>query len=353
MRISIAIICLVMVSAPLSHADSLEVIDLLYLSAPEFAASLAGGGGGGDAFAAEATGFALDAVGDVAMRARGRTSMPDAMQYSRARAIPGSGANLSHLLPAGLVGPPVAAPNRNALIVRGTLDAIERMREVIAMLDTPTPMVNVELTMDQIGRADSRQIDPHLQAWGWGGEASFGDRRNPVLGFRIGNLSAILGYEQGESRRHAVTATNITGMSGIPLAISAGEARPRIVSEIWYDPWGRRQVVSYPETVFAGVTLWVLPTVHADDTVTMVLRPMLSEFAGPAPQARAGDIVRSTMVETTVRVPDGQSLVIGGLDRYLDEMSRSFPASYGNMRSENNSVISVRPTIVRMRGTGR
>lgn len=344
-------ITLILGVCSLSSAEQMEIIELMYLDAGEFAASLQGGAGPSDLLAAEATDFALDVMEDVSQRARGRTSMPEALSYSRARAVPGGGQDLSSLRPQGLTTL-AAAPNQNALIVRGDPEAVDELREVIAMLDVPTPMVNVELMMDEISTACSRQIDPHLRSWGWGGEASAGGPGRPVLGFSTDGLRGLFGYDAGSSRRHTTTAANVTGMSGTPLVISAGEVRPRIVADVWYDPWGQRHVEYYPEAIFAGMTLWVLPTVHGDDAVTMVLRPVLSEVVGAVPQIGAGDIIKRTLVETTVRVPDGQSLVIGGLDRRLDEMTREFPASRGSQRADSSSVITVTPTIIRMRGTG-
>ncbi len=353
MRRIAMIIVLITATISFATADQIELIELMYLDADEFASSLQGGGAPSDVLTGEATGFALDVIDDVSGRAQGRSSMPDSIAYSRARAVPGGGGqDLSSMLPEGLAGPPVAAPNQNALIVRGERDAIDRLRETVAMLDVPTPMVNVDLLMDRITRSRSREISPHLQSWGWGGDASVGGLRDPVLGFHAGGMRGLLGYDEGSSRRHVLTGSNVTGMSGTPLVISAGEVRPRIASDVWYDPWGQRRVEQYVETVFAGMTLWVLPTVHADDTVTMVLRPVLSEVAGSAPQIAAGDIIHRTMVETTVRVADGQPLVIGGLDRRIDEMTRSFPGSRGMQRADNSSVITVTPSIIRMRGTG-
>ncbi|MFP4249271.1 MAG: type II secretion system protein GspD [Armatimonadota bacterium] len=350
----LAVIALILGACSLSTASQIEIIELMYLDANELAVSLQGGSNASDALTQEATGFALDVVNDVSRRAQGRSSMPDSLAYSRARSVPGGAAqDMSSLLPDGLAGPPVAAPNQNALVVRGEIGAIDRLRETIAMLDVPTPMVNVDLLMDRITRSRSREINPHLQSWGWGGDASAGSLRDPVLGFRAGGVRGLLGYDEGSSRRQVLTGSNVTGMSGTPLIISAGEIRPQIATDVWYDPWGQRRVEQYVEAVFAGMTLWVLPTVNADDTVTMVLRPVLSEVVGPAPQIGAGDIVHRTMVETTVRVPDGQPLVIGGLDRRIDEMTRSFPASRGTQRADNSSVITVTPTVIRMRGTGR
>ncbi len=345
---------IIVASSALCAADTMEVIDLLHLNAGDLAAAFSGGGSSSaDVLDAEATDFAVDAMHYVADRARGRSGDPQPVSVSRGRSAPGGAGNLSGLLPEGLAAPPVAAPNRNALIVRGDRDAIDELREIIAMLDVPVPMVNVELANDEVSTSQSRHIDPSLRAWGWGGEASLGRLAEPVLGFGLGNLSAVLGYDAGRTNRRTMTAASVTGMSGRPMVISVGEVRPRIVGEVYYDPWGRRQVQYYVEAVFVGVTFWVLPTINADDTVTMVLRPMLSEAAGPAAQIGAGDVIRRTLVETTVRVPDGRSLVIGGLDRHADELSRSLPLSAVEMRTDGSSILSVTPRIIRMAGSGR
>lgn len=355
MRRTLAVALALTVPAVLCAADSMEVIPLLHLNAPDLAAALAGGGGPSTAelLDQEAAGFALDAMRYAAQQWGGRTSQPQPQAVSRARSAPGGVGDLSGLVPAGLVGPPVAAPNRNALIVRGEVDAIDRLREVIALLDVPTPMVNVELMQEEVSTAEARRFEPFLRAWGFDGELSAGEAIQPVLGFGVGNLRAGLGYDQRSTRRRAMTAANITGMSGQPMLLSVGEIRPRIVGRLYYDPWGNRHVEYYPEAIFVGVTFWVLPTVNADDSVTMVLRPELSEAVGPAAQIGLGDIVRRTLVETTVRVPDGQSLVIGGLDRRADEITSSFPASSGEMRTDGSSILSVTPHIIRTMDTGR
>jgi len=341
------LIAALIVAGATGHAETLEIIDLLHLSAPDFAAALSGGGTSvADTLKAEATDFAVDAMRYAAEQTRGRTGAVEPIVVSRGGSVASGVGDLSGLLPEGLE-PPMAAPNRNALIVRGERAAIDELREIIALLDVPMPMVNVELAMDAVSASQSRRIDPSLRAWGWDAGLSAGDTPAPALGFTLGNLRGLLGYESGRTGGRSLTATNMTGMSGQPMVISVGEVRPQIRSQVYYDPWGRRTIEYWTEAVFAGITFWVLPTVHNDDSVTMVLRPMLSEVVGPAAQVGAGDVIQRTLVETTVRVPDGQSLVIGGLDRRADELSRSFPFSVGERHSDRSSVIRVTPRIIR------
>lgn len=348
MRALTATIVVVLLLPGVCASDTIEVIDLLHLDAREFAASLSGGGRATtETLEAEAADFAVAAMREAANRTHGRMGAPDPFAVSRARSVPGARQDMSALLPEGLSAPPVAAPNRNALVVRGEPEAIDRLRELITMLDVPTAMVNVEVAMDEVSTLESRELEAKLQAWGDSAQVRVGDVRQPILGFTIGDLRATLGYESVDTRRNTMTAAHITGMSGSPMVISAGEVRPWIATAVYYDPWGRRHVEYYPRAAFVGVSLWVLPTVNPDRSVTMRLRPTISEVVGPAAQVGAGDVIRRTLTETTVRVADGQSLVIGGVDRRLDEISRSFPLEVARTRGEYSSALTVTPRIIR------
>ncbi len=70
-----------------------------------------------------------------------------------------------------------------------------------------------------------------------------------------------------------------------------------------------------PQTVTEGIVLDVTPQISEDDTITMNIRPSISERVGQAISPTGGTVpivaVRAT--DTVVRVKDGQTVVIGGL----------------------------------------
>jgi len=70
-----------------------------------------------------------------------------------------------------------------------------------------------------------------------------------------------------------------------------------------------------PQTVTEGIVLDVTPQISEDDTITMNIRPNISERVGQATSPTGGTVpvvaVRAT--DTVVRVKDGQTVVIGGL----------------------------------------
>lgn len=66
------------------------------------------------------------------------------------------------------------------------------------------------------------------------------------------------------------------------------------------------------QSVNAGVTLQVTPWVSSAGEITLQLNPSVSNIGGAASEGGPPQISRRT-VNTTVRVKDGQTIVIGGL----------------------------------------
>lgn len=267
---------------------------------------------------------------------------------SAAQGLNTSAQNLSRLLPDGITAPPTVAPNRNALIVTGTLEAIDEFREILALLDVPATMVNIALRLDEVSNSVMRSLTPEMHTWGLradldlGGPAAGGN----LLRYALPNLSLLGGFGYGTGARKGMTEAQVTGTSGQPCLIAAGEVRPWFSGHVYYDPWGGRHVDYIPHAAFAGVTFWVLPQVIGDNAVRMQIAADFSEVAGPAPDVRAGEITVHHLIETTVTVADGQPMVIGGMRRSLDEANRRWPGSTSGLRTDSDSIITVTPRII-------
>ena len=293
--------------------------------------------------------FALNTMQQVAqLRSPGREMSLPTEGVSAARALNTNSQNLSHLLPRGLSGPPTAAPNRNALIVAGTPEAIDQFREILALLDVPAQMVNIALRLDEVGSSVMRNLTPEMHSWGVRADADLG---GPAVGpnlltYALGNLNLLGGAGYGTTSSRGMTEAQITGTSGQPMLIAAGEVKPWFAASVYYDPWGRRHVDYIPYAVFTGVTFWVLPTVLGDNAVKMQIMADFSETGGPAPDVRAGDVIVHQLVETTVVAGDGQPLVIGGLSRRMAEATARWPGASSSRRSGTEGIITITPHII-------
>ncbi len=328
------------------------VMDLQNLDATVAAAMLAGGTSELDIsapLARTARGFALDAVHHVAQlpTPRRETQLPS-YGVADGRALPTHTQNLSHLLPEGLTGPPVVAPNRNALIVSGTMAALDDFREILALLDVPAPMVKVALRLDEVGDSLMRSIAPEMHMWGVAPDANLGGPGfgDSMLSWGLPNLSALSGFGRGTSASKSMTEAQVTTISGQPALIAVGEVRPWFSARVYYDRRGRREVEYIPHAAFTGVTFWVLPQVLGNNSVKMHISADFSKVAGPAPDIRAGDVTVHRMIETTVVVADGQPLVIGGLRRALDDLTARWLGDTDWRNTNDDAIITVTPSII-------
>lgn len=254
--------------------------------------------------------------------------------------------------------PPVALPGRNAVLARGTPDALDRLAEIIAFLDKPVPMVNVEVTVKDTPIQVVRGWGIDFRVWNGGTEAASvgnvpGDAAT-LLRWGRGRADLLLGFEDRSSRGSTETGINVTTTSGIPAEVGFGQVLPFFTAHVWYDFFGRRHVDYEPDAVFIGLQLWVLPVVLGSDTVRMVLRPTFSYGAGfvASPRGDVIPIVRYQSVATTVDVPDGETMVIGGLSNLRDEAHQRFAGLLHDIRvyDRSNPMMYVTPRIVRPQG---
>lgn len=297
-----------------------------------------------------AVNFTLNALQQIAqLPSPGRELVLPPRGVSAAQSLSTNVQNLSHLLPEGIAAPPTAVPNRNALLVTGTPAGIDSFRELLALLDVPAIMVNIALRLDEVSGTVARRLTPEMHTWGLranldlGGPAGGGSQ----LAYALPHALLLAGLDFGTGSGKGMTEAQVTCTSGQPALIAVGEVRPWFSGNVYYDPFGGRHVEYIPHAAFAGVTFWVLPQVIGDNAVQMQISADFSEFAGPAPNVRAGEISVHQLLETTVTVADGQPMVIGGLRRYLDEANLRWPGSTSGQRTDTDSIISVTPRIIR------
>jgi type II secretory pathway component GspD/PulD (secretin) len=335
----------------LARAETTRLRPLNFADASMVAALLGGVASGGNYSPDNMEHFARDTV------AMGLRRLPSGegqwAQNAEARSYPGdTGALLP--LPEGISQRPVAIMQQNALLLRGTSEALDQLEELVRLLDRPVPMINVELKLLD-------QPEQTVDQWGidfqsFNGAAAAGSAGNApptglMLRYGVANLAGLLGLDRSRNRGNNVTAVNVTTLNDTDAACSFGETLPFFVSHVSYDALGNRHVDSEVYAVFTGVELFVHPRITGNDTVTMRLRPTLTEAAGQVTAPDGGNlpITRSVLTDTVVRIPDGESLVIGGFSRLNDSQMASFRTLLGERRTTSSShpVLIVTPHIIR------
>lgn len=344
---------LLLLCATLAHAqDTTRVVTLNFADASVMASYIGGVAPGGSYSRAAAETFARNTIGMGVQRLPAGEG-----QYvwnAEGRSYPNEGGGRALPTPAELSQRPVALMQQNALLLRGTPDALDQTEELIRMLDKPVKMVNIELKLVD---APEEQVDE----WGLDfvalgpnlGVGSVGNAPAAGVGLRygIGNLQALLGLDRRRSRGNTVTGANVTTFDNTPATVSFGETIPFFVSHVTYDAFGNRHVDTEPYSIFAGVELFVHPRLTGNDTVTMRLIPTITEAAGAvtAPDGSSIPITSTLLTDTEVRVRDGESVVIGGFNRLNGSQIDRFRTLLGEktISQSSNPMLIVTPHIIR------
>lgn len=239
---------------------------------------------------------------------------------------PGVGVGaLGALLPEG-ISSIVAYDLLNMLIVRGTPEAIEGFKRILSWLDVPPKQVLIEAQFVDISTEyeESMGIDWTLST----GEVTAGVvglAAGGVLTVRydVGRFGATLAAALRTGRARIVNAPRIATLNNIPAVIAIATVFPIVLSFTYVLPGGVSRtvetVVFFPVTSF----LLVLPTIHADDSITVMVIPTLADIIGTVRGPGGIELPQFTIrsLSTVIRVKDGESIVIGGLITRRDTVS--------------------------------
>jgi len=238
----------------------------------------------------------------------------------RAGGIGGGGA-LSTMLP-GEMEPPIAFLPQNALLVRGTQEDIDRFKEILDLLDKPskqveiaTKFIEVQTTADKSLGIDWSISNGSLEFWNQG--FAPGEAINNVVRFARGRFEAQLNALLSSGRATVINEPHVITQNNQFAEINFYTEIPYFSAIVSYNQYGTREVDFTADFVTVENSLWVVPRINADDSVTMYLEPMLQDQVGEVegPNGERIPIITSQYVSTQVRVADGETIVLGGLIR--------------------------------------
>lgn len=238
----------------------------------------------------------------------------------------GGRASLGPYLPPGLL-PPVGILEQNAIILRGTPEAVDAALELLRLIDRPAPMVMIEVQAISTPEVFDRGRSLHWRAIGGDGSTVDVGLGAPggglTLAWATGDIAMALNEFETYSQGYSEEAVSIMTESGMPAYIGTRYTEPAFLPERVYDRSG------VPMTVYNVVfteyesSLYVVPRVNGNNTVTMYLSPRFSRKVGEVapPGGTPFPIVETTGLDTLVTVRDGQTIAIGGLQRITVDRS--------------------------------
>lgn len=202
----------------------------------------------------------------------------------------------------------------NAVWLRGSPEHIERMKQMIAMIDIPLDSVILETQMVELTETGSKAIGiDFTNANGQIGVITFQSGQYIPAGIQSGPhltsaaFQAALYAQIAKGNGRIVSKPRIAAQSGSTAKIITGDALPILTAITLSGVNGVSQQVQY---VNVGVTLQIAPRVSADGYVSSHVYCVVSSVTG---FSQGYPTISQRQAETSATVRDGDSFVIGGL----------------------------------------
>ncbi len=219
----------------------------------------------------------------------------------------------------------------NSLIVKDTVEAIERIKKIVETLDTQTPQILIEAKIVEANESYSKRIglargisfgyDPVVDATRTATGPGFSFSTAPtgqlstVAGMSIGiyrrisNLDLSLQLMESESKGRIVSTPRIVTQNKQAATITSTESTSFRIQQ---PATGAQPALATFSNVAAQLSLNVTPQVTNDGAISMQIQLTKSAF-GTRPSPDAPPNTTSRNVNTNVLVDNGSTVVIGGL----------------------------------------
>lgn len=274
----------------------------------------------------------------------------------------------------------------NSLIVKDTVESIERIKKIIETLDTQTPQILIEAKIIEATESYSKRLglengvqfgyDPIAPGGQLGTPDgpgfSFSSAPNSLqpnaLGMTVNVYRRLLGLDfklqlmESESKGRVISSPKVVTQNKKQATITSTEQTSFRVQQ---PATGNQPALATFESVSADLNLSVTPQVTNDGSISMEIDLSKSAF-GIRPQEDAPPNQTRRNVKTNVLVDNGSTVVIGGLYQTSTLESVSgipflkdipligwlFRSAYNPQTDKNELIIFMTPRIMNIDETG-
>ena len=254
-----------------------------------------------------------------------------------------SSENLSGALSAAKRGKISVDTRTNSLIVKDTVDVIERMKKIIELLDAQTPQVLIESKIVEVSERYSKEIgldqgigfgyDPFSASANAGvnnGSFSFSsapDSTKSLFGLTIGRLNKLINLDfklklmESESKGKVVSSPKIITKNNEAAKITQDESSYYLDSTTTTTATGPTTTNSWKSQT-TNLSLDVTPQVTNEGSISLKVNLNKGSLSPAAqPNSPQGETKRN--VSTNVLVDNGATVVIGGIYSYASSENHS------------------------------
>ena len=234
-------------------------------------------------------------------------------------------------------------PNTFSLIVYANKKNQEWISNLIKTLDKRRPQVLIDVTLVEVSRVDLFDLDldlvskfPRMAAGGQmdalnqllystdgtnTSQVPFAEDRiieaTSISGLGQGfysdrHIQALLTAMQTKSYGRVMAKPKILVNDGQPGTISSTEKTNVEVENVIVPQEGNTQTTKNYEPYEAGIELTITPNISEGDLLLLKVNMTRSDF-GETPATGSPPDTTESVVDTTVTVPDGQTIILGGL----------------------------------------
>jgi type IV pilus secretin PilQ/predicted competence protein len=217
----------------------------------------------------------------------------------------------------------------NKIIVTDTLPRLAAMRRVIASMDRKPKEVLIEARIIQVVLKDGFSMGinwslllSHTDKVRARTDNDFGlgASVSPKSITTIGTLGSqdyqvILDMIESMGTTRVLSSPRVAVINNQEAKILIGSTKPYVTTSLTTPSSGPTTTAETVNFIDVGVKLNVTPTIHDDGYVTMKIKPEVSSAVDKVTTAQKNEIpiVETSQVDTTVRVKDGITIIIGGL----------------------------------------
>ena len=199
-----------------------------------------------------------------------------------------------------------AGGRANSLVVRGRESEIKEVKKLIVSIDKLAPQILIESKVVEISQSDSMKLGISYGNGTYKFITSKDTRRTSPAEDLISNLNALV----TDGRANVVASPRIATLDNQEALINIGSRIPYAVP-VSSGSSSTQWTVDY---IDAGVKLKITPQLGQEGDITTFIQPEVSSISEWRTTA-AGDfpVISTRNASATVRVKNGETIIIGGL----------------------------------------
>ena len=201
----------------------------------------------------------------------------------------------------------------NSMVIRGEADELADVQKIISIIDKKIPQILIEGKIVEVSQSGLEDIGV---IWGKEqGSFKFSIDKNTGGISRSDDILGTINMLIASGKANILANPKITALDGKEAEINIGSRIPYAV------PAGTSSTATQwtVQYIDAGVNLKILPNVASDGTIVSTIKPEVSNISEWR-TTTAGEfpVISTRNASVTVRIRDGETLVIGGLINEFD-----------------------------------